>query len=319
MVAETLSVGVIGVGSMGKHHARVYHEIPDVVLSGVSDVDEAAAAAVAETYRTRSKSIDSLIRDADLVSIAVPTPHHYSTAMRAIDAGVHVLVEKPIAETAAQAQELISAAADESVTLQVGHIERFNPAVRTVMDVAADLDVIAVDAQRLGPPVGRQIRDSAAVDLMIHDLDVITSLLERDVTQVSAAETASGQYVTATLTFDSGVVGTVTASRVTQEKVRQLSITASECRVNVDYLSQSVTINRQSVPEYVDADGDVRYRHSNVVERPTVENGEPLRRELESFVDAVRTSSDPVVTGSDGLEALRLAHRIESRADSGGQ
>ncbi|MCL9818097.1 Gfo/Idh/MocA family protein [Natronocalculus amylovorans] len=314
MVAETLSAGVIGVGSMGRHHARVYHELPDVILSGVTDVDYESAKTVAETYRTRSKSVSGLLRDVDLVSIAVPTQYHYQAAMEAIEAGVHVLIEKPIAETATQAKKLVRAAENAGVTLQVGHVERFNPAVQTVMDIIPELEIIAIDAQRLGPPVGREIQDSAAVDLMIHDLDIITSLVDEPVETVSAAETAAEQYVTATLTFESGIIGTLTASRVTQQKVRELSITAKECRVNVDYVSQSVTISRQSIPEYVESDGQVKYRHSNVIERPTVENGEPLRHELESFVSAIRSNGSPVVSGEDGLRALSLAQRVESNS-----
>ena len=311
MVAETLSAGVIGVGSMGRHHARVYHELPDVVLSGVTDVNQEAAASVAETYRTRSKSVSGLLRDVDLVSVAVPTQYHYQAAMEAIDAGVHVLIEKPIAETATQAKKLVRAAENAGVTLQVGHVERFNPAVQTVMDIVPELEILAIDAQRLGPPVGREIQDSAAVDLMIHDLDIITSLVNEPVATVDAAETAAEQYVTATLKFESGIIGTLTASRVTQQKVRELSITAKECRVNVDYVSQSVTISRQSMPEYVESDGQVKYRHSNVIERPTVENGEPLRHELESFVSAIRSHTSPVVSGEDGVRALSLAQRVE--------
>ena len=314
MVAETLSAGVIGVGSMGRHHARVYHELPDVILSGVTDVDYESAKTVAETYRTRSKSVSGLLRDVDLVSIAVPTQYHYQAAMEAIEAGVHVLIEKPIAETATQAKKLVRAAENAGVTLQVGHVERFNPVVQTVMDIIPELEIIAIDAQRLGPPVGREIQDSAAVDLMIHDLDIITSLVDEPVETVSAAETAAEQYVTATLTFESGIIGTLTASRVTQQKVRELSITAKECRVNVDYVSQSVTISRQSIPEYVESDGQVKYRHSNVIERPTVENGEPLRHELESFVSAIRSNGSPVVSGEDGLRALSLAQRVESNS-----
>jgi len=151
---------------------------------------------------------------------------------------------------------------------------------------------------------------------MIHDADVLLSLVDAPVADVYAAETAGDQYVAATVEFETGVVATLTASRVTQQKVRTLSITAESCRVTVDYIDQSVRINRHSLPEYVETDGEVRYRHENVVEQPTVENGEPLKKELTAFVEAVRTGAEPVVTAADGVRALELVQRVEAVAAS---
>jgi len=308
---EPLSVGVIGVGSMGQHHARVYQELPTVDLVGVSDVNEEQAAETAEKYGTTPMSVDSLLSVADAVSIVVPTAYHYEMGMAAIEAGVDLLIEKPITEDPAAGRELLAAAEEADLTLQVGHVERFNPAVRTLSKIAVDLDVIALDSQRLGPPTGRAIDDGVAMDLMIHDADILLSLVDSPVADVYAAETAGDQYVAATVEFENGVVATLTASRVTQQKVRTLSVTAEECRVNVDYMSQSVQINRHSLPEYIEANGDVRYRHENIIERPTVENGEPLKKELASFIDVVRTDAEPVVSGVDGIRALELVRRVK--------
>jgi predicted dehydrogenase len=308
---EPLSVGVIGVGSMGQHHARVYQELPTVDLVGVSDVNEEQAAETAEKYGTTPMSVDSLLSVADAVSIVVPTAYHYEMGMAAIEAGVDLLIEKPITEDPAAGRELLAAAEEADLTLQVGHVERFNPAVRTLSKIAVDLDVIALDSQRLGPPTGRAIDDGVAMDLMIHDADILLSLVDSPVADVYAAETAADQYVAATVEFENGVVATLTASRVTQQKVRTLSVTAEECRVNVDYMSQSVQINRHSLPEYIEANGDVRYRHENIIERPTVENGEPLKKELASFIDVVRTDAEPVVSGVDGIRALELVRRVK--------
>jgi len=308
---EPLSVGVIGVGSMGQHHARVYQELPTVDLVGVSDVNEEQAAETAEKYGTTPMSVDSLLSVADAVSIVVPTAYHYEMGMAAIEAGVDLLIEKPITEDPAAGRELLAAAEEADLTLQVGHVERFNPAVRTLSKIAVDLDVIALDSQRLGPPTGRAIDDGVAMDLMIHDADILLSLVDSPVSDVYAAETAADQYVAATVEFENGVVATLTASRVTQQKVRTLSVTAEECRVNVDYMSQSVQINRHSLPEYIEANGDVRYRHENIIERPTVENGEPLKKELASFIDVVRTDAEPVVSGVDGIRALELVRRVK--------
>jgi predicted dehydrogenase len=313
MTRKPVETGVIGVGSMGRHHARVYRELPETSLVGVADADPDAAAEAADTYETAAMGIEELLDSVDAVSVAVPTPYHYETARSAIDRGVNVLIEKPFVESLDAGRELIDRARERGVALQVGHIERFNPATRALTEIVPDLDVIAVDAKRLGPPLDRELETSAVLDLMIHDIDVLLALLGGETTVEEAAGAANDQYVTATAEFDD-VICTLTASRVTQRKVRELSITAEECQVHVDYISRSVQIHRHSIPEYIEKNGDVRYRHENIVEHPTVDNGEPLKKELASFVQSAVDGTDPVVTGEDGLRALELAREIEAAA-----
>ncbi|QSG03008.1 Gfo/Idh/MocA family protein [Natranaeroarchaeum sulfidigenes] len=316
MSTNTIDVGVIGVGSMGRHHARVYQELPTTELVGVADADLEAATSVASDYETTALSIEKLLDRVDAVSIAVPTKYHFETAMTAFRRETHVLVEKPIVDSPEYGQELIEFAGEHDLVLQVGHIERFNPAIQALVDIVPDLDVLAVDARRLGPPLDRDIGTSPVLDLMIHDIDVLLSLLDEhgDVTHASA--TADDQHVTATVEFGD-VLGTLTASRITQQKVREMTITARECQVYVDYISRSIQIHRHSLPEYIEENGDLRYRHENIVEHPTVENGEPLKKELAAFAEAIRTGTEPVVTGEDGLEALRVASEIETVALGG--
>jgi predicted dehydrogenase len=309
-----IRVGVIGVGSMGRHHARVYRELPNVELFAVADADSDRAQEVADDYDARVLSTEGVLNAVDAVSITVPTEYHYAVARDAIDVGTHVLVEKPLVDDPDAGRKLIECADEAGVTLQVGHIERFNPAVQTLGDIVPDLDVIAVDARRLGPPVDREISDSVVLDLMIHDIDVVLSLVDADLETVESFRTGDDPYVTASLQFQNDIVGTLTASRVTQERVRQLSITARECQVNVDYMEQTVQIHRHSLPEYVETNGNVRYRNENVIERPTVDNGEPLKKELESFVEAVTTGDEPEVTGEDGIRALEIARTIDRTA-----
>ena len=310
----TVSVGVLGVGSMGRHHARVYQELGDADLVGVADVDAETAAEVAAAYDTQVRSPEDLVDAADAVSIAVPSQFHHEIGVRALRAGVHALIEKPLAPTEEEAESLVSAAADAGVQLHVGHIERFNPAVRTVAEFVDDLDLIAVDARRLGPPVDeeRDVDDGVVLDLMTHDLDIVRSLVDAPVADVTASGSPDEQYVTATLAFDNDVVGSLTASRVTQRKVRELTLTAADCQVTLDYIDRSVRIHRRTRPEFFVNDGDLRYRSEQVVERPTVDNGEPLKNELSAFVEAVRDGSDPVVPGDDGVAALSLARRVQS-------
>ena len=310
---EQLRAGVVGVGSMGENHARVYAELPRVDLVGITDHDDDVADRVAAAYDTEAVSLETILERCDVVTVAVPTHAHYETVSTCLEAGVHVLVEKPIAETVQQGRELAEQAHDAGLVLQVGHIERFNPAVQTVAELIDDLDVISVAAERLGPPVDRVAPGNVIYDLMVHDVDVVGAILDKRPHSVAAMGTDDGQYATATIEYDD-VVATVTASRVTQKKVRRLTVTARECLVEVDYLEQSVLIHRDSYPEYLADDGQSRYRHESVVERPRVDTGEPLRNELESFVEAARTGSDPEVTAEDGIEALKTVQLIDRLA-----
>ncbi|MFC4549527.1 Gfo/Idh/MocA family oxidoreductase, partial [Halorussus sp. GCM10023401] len=283
-VSNPVNAAVVGVGSMGRHHARVYSELPGVNLVGVYDVDEDQARAVADDHGTRALNLEALLTAADVASIAVPTPFHADMAEQCIDHGVDVLVEKPFVDDPEVGRDLLAAADEAGVTIQVGHVERFNPAIRSLADIVADLDIIAVDARRLGPPPeDRELDQSAVLDLMIHDIDVVLSLMGEKPSSVEARGAKDNQHATATLGFDDGTVATLTASRVTQQRVRKLAITAEECRVNVDYIDRSVEIHRHSLPEYIEDNGDVRYRHESIVERPTVETGEPLKNELQSW------------------------------------
>lgn len=311
---HTVDAGVIGVGSMGRHHARVYSELADVNLVGVADVDESQAASVATKHGARALAMEPLLDAVDVVSVAVPTQYHYDIACECIDRGVDILVEKPFVADPDDGRELIARAERADVTVQVGHVERFNPAVMALDDVLPDLDIIAVDAKRLGPPLEREIKDSAVMDLMIHDIDILLSLVDGEVNTLSASGTRDNRYATATFTFDDGTVGTLTASRVTQEKVRELSITARQCQVNVDYTNRTIEIHRHSLPEYIEQNGDIRYRHESVVERPMIENTEPLKNELSSFVDVATTGEPPVVTAESGLRVLEIARQIDELA-----
>jgi predicted dehydrogenase len=311
---ERTPAGVIGVGSMGRHHARIYREHPEVELVGVTDEDREQAAAVAEEYGTVPRSQPELLSMAELVSVAVPTEAHYPVAKAAIEAGVSVLVEKPFVRNLANGRDLCRRAAAADVTLQVGHVERFNPAVQAMFDVVEDMNVIAIDARRLGPPLDRDLDDNVVMDLMIHDIDIVLASLDSAIASTAATAAHGGKHVVAQVTSGDGVVADLTASRVTQKRVRELSVTAEEGLVTLDYGSQDLRIHRQSLPEYYADDGDLGLRHEHVVERPTVESGEPLKRELSAFLDAHRSGDQPVVTGEQALNTLRIVHDIEEQA-----
>ena len=308
--------GVVGVGSMGQHHARVYGSLPDVELAGVSDVDDEQAAEVAAEHGTHALERSELLETADAVSVAVPTQFHHEIARECLTSGTDVLVEKPFVRTLANGRELVRLAEEHDRILQVGHIERFNPAVRTLADILTDQEIIALKCERLGPPTGRDIDDSAVLDLMIHDIDIVLAIVGESPTSITGAGVRGNQHATATLQFGSDVIAELTASRLTQRKVRKLDIVTEESLINVDYIDRSIEIHRASTPEYVSEDDDVRYRHGSVVERPMVDSEEPLRNELSSFVESVRTRSEPKVTGEDGIEALHIARQTDRVGDT---
>ncbi|WP_338727606.1 Gfo/Idh/MocA family oxidoreductase [Haladaptatus sp. DJG-WS-42] len=312
----TLNAGVIGTGVMGRNHVRIYSELSKVHLVGVCDANEAAAHDVAETFGTTALSLDEIIEQADLISIAVPTQFHYEVARKCIESGVHVLIEKPFVDDLAQGRELMELAEEYGVIIQVGHIERFNPAVGALLELISDLDVIAIEAHRLGPPLARQIEDSAVMDLMIHDIDILLTLVDSPIERISATGARGVQHATAQVAFENGVLGVLTASRLTQKKVRTLNVTARECQIEVDYIDQTVRIHRQFHPQYTDESGKMRQRFESVTERPLVETGEPLKRELSAFIDAVATGSQPLVTAAQALRAIEVAREIDGLASA---
>lgn len=308
---ERVSVGVVGVGTMGQHHARVYEALPEGILVGVTDADNERAADIAAQYGTVAYDFEELLNRVDAVTIAVPTQYHRDIASTCLEAGVDVLIEKPIASSVSEAEELIEIAAANDRILQVGHIERFNPAIEALQDFVDDLNIVSIAAERLGPPPERRIDDSAVMDLMIHDIDIVLSLLDETPQTVTGAGVKQNRHATATMTFDSDTVANLTASRLTQKKVRKLDVFAEECLVRVDYMSKDVEIHRQSRPEYITDEEDIHYRHESIVERPMVDSTEPLANELSAFIDAVSNRTTPVVDGEDGLTALQLARQID--------
>ncbi|WP_330631662.1 Gfo/Idh/MocA family oxidoreductase [Halocatena halophila] len=310
MSEKALHAGVIGVGSMGQNHARVYNELADAELVGIADADQSRAEQISEQYDTTAYTIDELLSRTDMVSIAVPTRYHSDVARQCIDAGVDLLIEKPFVGTPAEGRDLIQRAEERDVVMQIGHIERFNPAVRALMGMIDELDIIGISVERMGPPPSRSIEDTAVMDLMIHDVEILLAIVDDPVASVQATGNHDGRYAESLLEFESGVIGRLSASRVTQRKIRKLSISAESCWVELDYINQSVEIHRQSTSEYVNR-GDIHHRHANVVERLSIDQTEPLKNELASFATAVRNHEQPVVSGEDGLRALELTQSID--------
>lgn len=307
-----LSLAVVGAGVMGTNHARLSAGLRDAELRYVVDSDPVRAERLAGGTGTKwGTCIDDALDEIDAAVVAVPTELHHQVALRLIRAGKHVLIEKPLAATVDQAEEIVEAADAAGLTVLVGHVERYNPAVLG-LDHVLD-DVVHIHAARISPYAPR-VRDGVILDLMIHDLDIARTVARSEVADVQAAarrvRSTTEDIATAILTFENGVTADIVASRVGQQKIRELGITQADNYVAVDLLRQDVTISRVEHEEYVSSEG-TRYRQTGIVEIPFLEHrGEPVLLEMQDFVSAVTTGRPPRVTARDGLETLRLAHRV---------
>ena len=324
-----IQAGVIGVGAMGRHHARVYSELDETELVAVADVDPARVEAMARRYRVRPYTDyrEMLAQERlDLVSVVVPTQLHREVALDVVEAGAHLLVEKPIASTVEDGQAIVEAAARRGVKLTVGHVERFNPAI---IELKRRLErgelgrVFAIHARRMGP-FPDWVRDvGVVVDLATHDLDIMRWLLGQTVERVHA-ETARHIHashedlVSGLLRFADGTIGVLEVNWLTPTKVRELSVTGEQGMFLVNYLTQELYFYENSR-----ADGDwetlailTGVGEGNMI-RLSIERREPLQAQLASFVEAIRTDTEPLVTGADGLAALVLAEALVEAGQSG--
>lgn len=313
-----IRVGVIGAGRMGQRHCRVYSTLRQAQLVGICDTVPETGRRVAEEYDVPFYGdVEALLKHVDAVSLATPTPSHFSLAMQCLAQGVHVLVEKPITETVEQAETLAQAAEASGLVVQVGHIERFNPAYIELKNVLENLTVLAVNFRRLSPYVGSNTDVDVVMDLMTHDVDLALDLMGQEPLSVNAyGLTAFSGYIdhaVAHLCFGSGPILTLTASRVTEQKVRFVEVTALEAYVEADLLNKSLSVHRRTVGEYLNHNRrGVKYRQESVVERIFVPTLEPLSLELQHFVDCILHGSPPQVSARDGLNALRLVMDIRN-------
>ncbi|MDM7953080.1 MAG: Gfo/Idh/MocA family oxidoreductase [Cyanobium sp. CZS 25K] len=309
-------VGVIGIGNMGWHHARVLSLLRDAELVGVADPDEARGRLAVEQFDCRwFPTYEDLLGEVEAVCIAVPTLLHHRVGMACLQAGVHVLIEKPIAATQEEAADLIGAAESAGRLLQVGHIERFNPAFRELLRVVADEEVVVLEARRHSPNADRANDVSVVLDLMIHDIDLVLELAASPVVRLAAAGGRSSDgpidYVNATLGFANGVVASLTASKMAHRKIRSLSAHCRSSLMETDFLNRNLRIHRRS-HESVSADhGELLYRNDGFIEEVSTTSIEPLYAELEHFLQCVRGRETPAVDGLQASRALQLADLIE--------
>jgi predicted dehydrogenase len=297
-------IGVVGVGHLGQHHARLLAAMPDVRLVGVADASQDRAMEIAARFGCQAfPDVRGMVGHVDAVSVAVPTAAHVEVASPFLEHGIATLIEKPLAASMEEAERLLELAAARGAMLATGHTERFNPAVQAALPLVSSPRFIEV--HRLGTFPERSLDIDVIFDLMIHDLDLLLSAVRSEVESIEAIGvnvlTPRTDIANARLRFASGCIANLTASRISRERVRKARFFQHDSYVSIDYAAQEVEVYRLSP-----SDG-----------RPVIQGGrleitqeEPLKRELEDFVDAVRTGRSPAVTGRDGRDALALATRI---------
>jgi predicted dehydrogenase len=311
MSEEPLSVAVVGAGNMGANHVRVYDELPETDLVEVVEPEPERAEEIRRQYDVRVLDDPSGISEAEAATVAVPNDYHRTVAESCLRQGLDILVEKPLAMSVEDAAAIVDAAEEHGAILQVGHIERFNPAVEMLDELLNNLEPIAFEAHRLGPFNEHLNDESVVFDLMVHDLDIIDSLVGGEIETLNALgashRSTALDHALAQFKFDNGILGGVTASHVTHGKVRTLQVTTRESYISLDYQEQQIRIQRRGQEEATTLLGHSGYRTETVTETPYVQIREPLKNELEHFVDCVQTRSTPRVDGEAGINAIELA------------
>ncbi len=326
-----LRIGIAGVGHLGKIHAKLWKEVDGVTVTGIYDVSpEAASTVSSETGIESFEDFSTFLHQIDALSIVTSTPSHYAIAKQAIEAGKHVLIEKPITTTTEQAEELIELAKKRNVKIQVGHIERFNPALLAAEPYLDDPRFFESHRMAQFQPRGSDV--AVVLDLMIHDIDVILSLVKSPVKSIDASGVAvvseELDIANARIKFENGAVANVTASRISQTPMRKLRIFAKEAYLSLDFGTKSVDVFR------LESGGEDATSHAGltmklgqiekgnvprniIYEKPNVRDMNPLKYELEIFRDAILKDTTPLVSGVDGLNALRVAEMILKAIEAG--
>jgi len=313
---KSLKVGVVGTGHMGSYHVRLYSELLNVELVGIADINEKQVNTLATQYNTTPFTDYTKLYDkVEAVSIAVPTSAHYRVGKDFLDAGIHVLIEKPITNDIEEAKALIELAKEKGLILQVGHVERFNAAVQELKKIVKD--PLFIECRRLGP-YNRRINDTGVVlDLLIHDIDIVLGLVNSPLKEINvAAKSIYSEYediANVQLIFDNGCIASLTASRVTEDKIRTLSITQPDAYVVLDYAEQELHIYRQGTSEYIISREAVGYKQESFIERIFVHKDNPLKLELAHFVDCVSNGTPPITSLDAELNALEVTLQIQDK------
>ncbi len=310
---ERVRAGVVGVGKMGEYHVGVLAEMARVDMAAVADVSGERARAIAERYDTKHfTDYRDLFGRVDVAVVAVPTAMHYDVAREFLEAGIHVLLEKPCTNDLDQARELFAIAEKKGLTLHIGHVERFNGAVQEIHKIVDN--PILVECKRMGAFSERVRDDGVILDIMIHDIDIILNLIQSRVVRINVVGasvfTQRDDLVTAQLEFQNGCLASITASRASQNKERTLSVTQKDAYVLLDYTEQEIYVHRQASSQHQLSKGSLRYLQESLVQRIFVHKDNPLKLELQHFIDCAKDGTPRRVAVDSELYSLEIALEI---------
>jgi predicted dehydrogenase len=317
VIVRMLKIGVFGVGHLGKFHLNNWKEIKDVEVVGFYDPSDDAAQDVTEKYQIpRFLDAERLIDAVDVIDVIAPTTYHYNLAKMAIRKGKHVFLEKPMANTMQEAQELVNLVNESRIKLQVGHVERFNPAFIAVRQM--ELNPMFIEVHRLAQFNVRGTEVSVILDLMIHDIDIILSLVKSEVKQISASGVAvmtdTPDIANVRIEFNNGCVANLTSSRISMKKMRKMRLFQKDAYIGIDFLNKKSEIIKLKSPQDIDAfsfDLDTLHGKKTIaVVNPQVPEVNAIKKELESFRDAILNNTPTQVSEVDGYRAMDVAHQI---------
>lgn len=323
-MTDTIKVAVIGAGVMGKNHLKTYKNLPNVELVGVYDIFPEAAKNAAEMFGIKAfSSMEEVAKSVNAVSVVTTSTTHADVGEFFLNHGIHCLIEKPLATTEDECMRLINAAKKNNVTLLVGHIERFNPAVEQMGKILSDTSKIrSLTAQRMSAASGRITDVDVAMDLMIHDVEVIQSLVKSPVVNVQACSVKTPDkpegkdYISALLEFANGATANLTASRITQARVRTLTVTTDTNYIDMDFINQSINVHSQGRMPYVNQESIpdwMNYGLKGSVEQLFIPTNQPLSAELSHFTACIRGEATPRITGENALNALRVIWEVQRK------
>lgn len=311
---EKVNISLIGIGRMGQFHLNVINQINSINLSGIYDSDEKHLNEISSKYNiNKFASLEEAIDKCDAVIIASPTKFHFDIAKKSIQKCKHVLVEKPMTENFMQAEELETMVKEKNIIFQVGHVERFNGAVQELHHIIENPYLI--EARRLAPFTPRITDVGVVFDIMIHDLDIVTSLVKKPLIRFSASgkriKTNNEDIASALLEFEGNTIATISASRVTQEKIRTLSISSEEAHFILDYATQDITIHRQAASQSkIKTSIGINYTQESIIERVFIHRDNPLKLEDEHFANCILGKDKKLVSIEDDVRTIKLTEDI---------
>ncbi|OGU36338.1 MAG: oxidoreductase [Ignavibacteria bacterium RIFOXYB2_FULL_35_12] len=318
---EKLKVGIIGTGHLGKLHVKMFKQISECEVAGIFDSNSQTAKVAAREFNTKAfDNLDDLLNEIRAASIAVNTTAHHEIAKRCMEKGVHIFVEKPITASISEAEELVQLSSDRKLNLQVGHIERFNPAIISLEKFIFEPMFIQTDRLAQFNPRGTDV--AVVLDLMIHDIDIILSLIKSEVKNIEANGVAvvsnNLDIANARIEFENGAVANVTASRISQKKLRKMRIFQRDAYISLDFITGVSEVYRllpidQNPESTTMSFGEIgigEKRKRLIYEQPEIKDVNALKYELELFIKSILYKSNPVVSGMDGLRALKVADII---------